>query len=101
MSIEPSRESVPTHVDQLVLVRHGESVGNLADADARRRGLGRLDLDTRDPDTPLSDQGRRQAGVLARAVAALDPDEQPEVVMSSPYALNQAPATPASNPLMA
>jgi broad specificity phosphatase PhoE len=86
VSIEPSRESAPTHVDQLVLVRHGESVGNLADADARRRGLGRLDLDTRDPDTPLSDQGRQQAGVLARAVAALDPDEQPEVVLSSPYA---------------
>src|SRR5919112_5375899 len=27
---------------ELVLVRHGESVGNVADRDARRRGAGRL-----------------------------------------------------------
>ena len=54
-------------VEELVLVRHGESVGNVADADARRRGAGRLDLDTRDPDTPLSERGEQQARVLARA----------------------------------
>ncbi|MFM6847536.1 MAG: histidine phosphatase family protein [Terrabacter sp.] len=86
MSIEPSREPAPAHVEELVLVRHGESLGNLADAEARRRGLGRLELETRDPDTPLSDTGRQQAHVLGRALAGLDPAKQPEVVLSSPYA---------------
>ncbi|GAB3878639.1 histidine phosphatase family protein [Terrabacter terrigena] len=86
MSIEPSREPASTHVEELVLVRHGESVGNVADAEARRRGLGRLELETRDPDTPLSEQGRQQADVLGRTIAGLGPNEQPEVVLSSPYA---------------
>ena len=86
MSIEPSRESAPAHVEELVLVRHGESLGNVADAEARRRGLGRLDLATRDPDTPLSERGRQQADVLGRSVSALGADDQPEVVLSSPYA---------------
>ena len=58
MSIEPEIPHVRSHVEELVLVRHGESVGNLADAEARSRGAGRLDLDTRDPDTPLSERGR-------------------------------------------
>ncbi|WP_330473703.1 histidine phosphatase family protein [Terrabacter sp. C0L_2] len=72
-------------VAELVLVRHGESVGNVADDDARRRGAGRLELDTRDPDTPLSERGERQAQVLARHVATGEADA-PEVVLSSPYA---------------
>jgi broad specificity phosphatase PhoE len=60
-------------------------VGNVADADARRRGAGRLDLDTRDPDTPLSSRGEQQADVLARTVLGWDEDERPDVVLSSPY----------------
>ncbi len=86
MSIEPSREPAPAHVEELVLVRHGESLGNVADAEARRQGQGRLDLETRDPDTPLSDRGRQQADVLGRAIAGMDPGRRPEVVLSSPYA---------------
>ena len=74
-----------SQVEELVLVRHGESVGNVADADARRRGAGRLDLDTRDPDTPLSDQGERQARVLARHLAHRE-SRPPDVMLSSPYA---------------
>ncbi len=66
-------------VEELVLVRHGESVGNVADADARRRGAGRLDLDTRDPDTPLSERGEHQARVLARHVACSEA-RPPDVV---------------------
>lgn len=85
MSIEPSSRPVRAHVEELVLVRHGESVGNLADADARRRGAGRLDLDTRDPDTPLSRRGEHQADVLARHVAGVDEQQRPQVVLSSPY----------------
>ena len=70
---------------ELVLVRHGESVGNLAAADAGARGLGRLDLPFRDPDTPLSPNGVAQARALGRHLAARPADERPDVVVSSPY----------------
>ena len=48
----------------LWLVRHGESMGNVADAQAQQAGAGRLELDVRDPDVPLSDTGRAQAEAL-------------------------------------
>ena len=50
--------------DVLWLVRHGESMGNLADAEAQESGAGRLELDVRDPDVELSDTGRSQAQAL-------------------------------------
>ncbi|MGZ4630560.1 histidine phosphatase family protein [Oryzihumus sp.] len=68
----------------IVLVRHGESVGNIAAAEAGRRGAARLDLDFRDADTPLSDTGRRQAAAVATFVAD-DDDHRPDLVVSSPY----------------
>lgn len=71
---------------ELVLVRHGESVGNVADADARKRGLGRLELSTRDADTPLSANGEAQARAVGRHLQQLDPRRRPHVVLSSPYA---------------
>ena len=55
----PEREPGPSLI---WLVRHGESMGNLADAHAHESGAGRLELDVRDPDVPLSDTGRAQAG---------------------------------------
>ena len=70
---------------ELVLVRHGESLGNLADADARRRGAERLDLSERDADIALSDNGRLQADGLHRWLQASPEEERPEVVLSSPY----------------
>jgi broad specificity phosphatase PhoE len=85
VSLQQETEPSQAHVDELVLVRHGESVGNVADADARRRGAGQLELDTRDPDTPLSPRGEQQADVLARAVLGWEQDERPDVVLSSPY----------------
>lgn len=69
---------------ELVLVRHGESVGNLADAEARERGADRLDLPARDADVELSDAGRRQADALGAWMA--DAGHLPDVVISSPYA---------------
>ena len=36
----------------LWLVRHAESKGNVADAQATGAGAARLELDVRDPDTP-------------------------------------------------
>jgi broad specificity phosphatase PhoE len=70
---------------QLVLVRHGESVGNLADADARQRGAERLDLTARDADVELSDNGRQQAQALRKWLAEAEESERPTVVLSSPY----------------
>ncbi|MCW2579821.1 MAG: Broad specificity phosphatase PhoE [Blastococcus sp.] len=67
------------------LVRHGESVGNVADARARENGSGRLELDVRDPDVRLSDTGRGQARALGRYLASLPADERPTAVLSSPF----------------
>jgi broad specificity phosphatase PhoE len=69
---------------ELVLVRHGESVGNLADAEARERGADRLDLPARDADVELSDRGRRQADSLGAWMA--DAEHLPDLVISSPFA---------------
>jgi broad specificity phosphatase PhoE len=68
------------------LVRHGESIGNVANADAQRAGAGRLKLDIRDPDVPLSDTGRTQAEALGIHLASLPEDERPTSVLSSPFA---------------
>jgi broad specificity phosphatase PhoE len=70
----------------LWLVRHGESMGNLADAQAHASGAGRLELDVRDPDVPLSDTGRAQARAVGLHLADLPADERPTVVLSSPFA---------------
>ncbi len=69
----------------LVLVRHGESVGNLEARRASEAGRARLQLDYRDPDTPLSDAGRRQARALGRWWAERPSSERPDVVLTSPY----------------
>ena len=82
-SLSAGRRHAPA---QLVLVRHGESVGNLADMDARRRGAPRLDLDIRDADVELSDTGREQARAVGEWIARLPEPQRPTVVLSSPYA---------------
>jgi broad specificity phosphatase PhoE len=69
----------------LWLVRHGESMGNLADAQAQRAKAGRLELDVRDPDVPLSDTGRSQAEALGKWLAELPEDERPTAALSSPF----------------
>jgi len=69
----------------LTLVRHGESVGNVADAKARREHADRLDLDVRDADVELSDAGREQAEALRDWLKNAAPEERPSVVVSSPY----------------
>jgi broad specificity phosphatase PhoE len=69
----------------LWLVRHGESLGNVADARAHASGAGRLQLDVRDPDVELSGTGRDQAAALGRRLADLDPARRPTAVLSSPF----------------
>lgn len=70
---------------EIVLVRHGHSVGNLADARAREQGAERLDLDARDADVELSDTGRGQADAVAGWLVDADEDRVPTVVLTSPY----------------
>lgn len=69
----------------LWLVRHGESLGNVADAHAQRTKAGRLELDVRDPDVELSDTGRSQAEALGTWLAGLPEDERPTAALSSPF----------------
>lgn len=68
-------------VAELVLVRHGESTGNVAWAQAYAAGSETIDIAVRDPDVPLSELGREQATDLGRALA----DNPPDAVWSSPY----------------
>lgn len=70
---------------ELVLVRHGESLGNLADEQARERGAQRLEIELRDADVPLSDTGKEQADAVGRLLAELGTDDRPDVVVCSPY----------------
>lgn len=70
---------------ELVLVRHGESVGNLADTEARDADAERLELSARDADVELSPNGEEQARTLGRWVGGLAEDERPDLVVSSPY----------------
>jgi broad specificity phosphatase PhoE len=70
---------------EIWLVRHGQSAGNVArDAAEAAAGL-RVDIAERDVDVPLSELGRRQSQALASWFAALPPEQQPSVVLHSPY----------------
>lgn len=70
---------------ELLLVRHGQSTGNLAARRAESAGVETIEVDVRDADVPLSDTGREQAEALGRWLAALPPDERPEAAWSSPF----------------
>ncbi len=72
-------------VAELVLVRHGESVGNVADRAAIAAKAHRLDLEARDADVVLSDEGEKQADALGEHLAQLPEDQRPTIVVSSPY----------------
>ena len=69
----------------LTLVRHAESLGNVADRTAREAEADRLDLDVRDADVDLSDNGKEQADVLARWFASITEDLRPTLVLTSPF----------------
>jgi broad specificity phosphatase PhoE len=67
------------------LVRHGESEGNLAAAEANAERAEEIDVPARDPDVRLSDLGRLQAEAVGAALARLSVQERPEVLICSPY----------------
>jgi 2,3-bisphosphoglycerate-dependent phosphoglycerate mutase len=71
--------------DLLYIVRHGESAGNVARDAAVEAGHAMIDIDIRDVDVPLSEQGERQAVALGRWFGALPEKSRPNIVLTSPY----------------
>jgi probable phosphoglycerate mutase len=67
------------------LLRHGESAGNVAALAAETAHQGRIDIATRDMDTPLSPAGRDQAAAAGRRLAAFPETDRPESIICSPY----------------
>lgn len=67
----------------LLLVRHGESAGNVARDAAEANGDLVIAIDERDMDVDLSEAGERQARSLGRWLAGLD--DPPVVALASPY----------------
>ncbi|WP_412537973.1 histidine phosphatase family protein [Longispora sp. K20-0274] len=70
----------------LGVVRHGESVGNVAAFAAEAGGLELVDLTQRDADVGLSPTGRQQAEAVGGWLAALPGSQAPAHVVASPYA---------------
>ena len=70
---------------ELWLLRHGQSLGNVANDAAREAGTDRLDLADRDMDVPLSDLGVEQATAFGKWLGGLRAEERPDVAVSSPY----------------
>jgi broad specificity phosphatase PhoE len=68
-------------LDWLAVVRHGESIGNAAAADAEAGGAEVIDIAERDADVPLSETGIEQATALGRALAG----HPPGIAVVSPY----------------
>jgi broad specificity phosphatase PhoE len=71
--------------ERLVIVRHGQSAGNVARDAAHDAVADRIALSSRDADVPLSDLGREQAQALGIWFSDLSTDQRPEVLLCSPY----------------
>ncbi len=72
-----------TSLEELWLVRHGESIGNVAATAAEVAGAEVIALDTRDADVPLSETGVEQARALGAPL--LRAERIPEIAWVSPY----------------
>ncbi len=70
---------------ELILVRHGQSEGNVAAEAAQRAKLERIDVPARDADVVLSETGRQQAAALGGWLGDLPDDERPQIVWTSPF----------------
>jgi len=77
---------------ELLLVRHGESTGNVARERAVQAGAEVIDVGARDADVPLSELGVRQSRALGSWLAAR-PDLRVDGLWSSPYARARQTAT--------
>lgn len=85
-----SVEDVPAI--ELVLIRHGESVGNVAREEAEGVNADKIAMSVRDPDVPLSPVGEEQAQALGRWFASLPADARPDNAWCSPYVRAQSTA---------
>jgi 2,3-bisphosphoglycerate-dependent phosphoglycerate mutase len=72
-------------VAELVLVRHGQSLANVAFPAADARGLLEAEISGRDAEVPLTPLGETQAKALGQWLARLPAGEVPQVVITSPY----------------
>jgi broad specificity phosphatase PhoE len=70
---------------ELILVRHGESAGNVAATEASRAGMDVIEVPARDADVALSSTGQDQALALGKALASIEEEFRPDAVVSSPY----------------
>lgn len=70
----------------MLLVRHGESEGNIAASAAHAAGAESIAVPARDADVNLSALGLEQARALGRWLADLPDASRPGAVWSSPYA---------------
>ena len=70
---------------QIWIVRHGQSAGNVARDAAEAAGLPLIDIATRDIDTPLSALGARLAQALGHWFGEMPAQEQPNVILCSSY----------------
>lgn len=71
--------------EQIWLVRHGQSSGNVAREIAEASRLHIIDIPERDIDVPLSELGERQATALGHWFDNQAPEHRPTVVLTSPY----------------
>jgi broad specificity phosphatase PhoE len=74
-----------TDAAELWLVRHGQSEGNVIRDAARGTDADVLDIAERDMDVPLSALGREQAASFGHWLGSVPREEQPDVVVASPY----------------
>jgi broad specificity phosphatase PhoE len=72
-------------VSELLLVRHGESQGNVAAAQAHEAKAHQIDVPARDPDVELSELGVEQAAAVGTVLAELSADRRPQALACSPY----------------
>lgn len=76
----------------LTLVRHGESLGNVANERAYAEKAEHLDLAVNDPSVELSDLGVRQAEALGKRLGDLPAAKQPTAIVVSTYVRAQQTA---------
>ena len=72
-------------VAELILIRHGESMGNAAAAAANAAQAEVIAIDQRDADVPLSPVGLQQAEALGTGLRTVLSDERASTMWSSPY----------------
>lgn len=81
----PAGEQRSRWPSRLLLVRHGESAGNVARDAADAAGSARIDIADRDADVALSARGAEQSSALGRWLAQWPIEQRPEIVLASPY----------------